>query len=742
MAGFRSPRTNPPGAPRGGVPASFPGQEPADEGSELYGDPAADDPESETESEEGEGMDIEDLQSYMRSEIEDCIGIAEHRGVLRQKATSYYRGEKYGDETDGRSGVITREVRDTVHAILPSLIRIFLGNEHVAEFIPVGPEDVAEAEQQTDYVHYVFQTDNPGFMVLYSAFKDALIRASGPIKWRWDDGQDHIIDSYEALTVEAAALLVNDAKEIGAHAYVTQRPDNLLDIEIRRFSKQPGIVVEALPPEELLISGTARCLDSARTVAHRTYLTVSDLVRMGVDEEEAEEASGVNEFRQVGEEARRRMPEAAAFSDDSLDPANKPVLYIEAYPKVDFDGDGVAELRKVCMIGPDFKIIHNEPATERPLADFCPDPEPHTAFGNSVADLVMDIQLIKSSILRRILDSLAASINPRTAVVVDQVNMADVLNDETGGVIRMRAPGMVQPLTTPFVGADAFPVLEYMDSLKENRTGISKAAAGLDADALQSATKTAVAATVNAASQHIELIARILAETGLKRMMRGIAKLANRHQDKARTVRLRGKWTQISPASWNADKDVQVNIAVGESSKDQRRAALEMIAQRQEAIIQQYGPENPLVSIGQYRATLGKIIELAGFRDASQFFHEIPADFKLPPKPPQPTPEMLLAQVQAEQIKADTENKKLQIAMDQREMLLKDDRERDKSEGELLLKAWEMGLKYGVQVDLTTLGDIFNRDRQAQTQATLGMAPPMMPPPQQAPPAPQENLNG
>lgn len=697
------------------------------------------DPFAAEEPEEEDGMSVEDLKGFMKSEIEECISVSDYRGIGRRLATDYYRGELYGNETDGRSQVVTREVRDTVHAILPSLIRTFLGNERVVEFIPVGPEDVAESEQQTDYVNYVFSQDNPGFMVLYSAFKDALIRASGPVKWRWDEGQDYIIDQYEDLSVEAAALLSQDAQEIGGHVTVSEKEGGLLDVEVRRYAEQPGIVIEAIPPEELLMNATARSLDSARTVAHRTYVTVSDLVRMGVDEELAEKNAGTADFSSSSFEAMKRLPTKTNFTDDPMDEANRPVLYIEAYTKIDFDGDGIAELRKICMIGTALEIIANEPISERPIADFCPDPEPHTAFGNSIADLVMDIQLIKSSILRRVLDSLASSINPRMGVVEGQCNIADVLNDETGGVIRMKAPGMVMPFSTPFVGAEAFPVMEYMDSLRENRTGISKAAAGLDADALQSATKSAVAATVNAASQHIELIARILAETGMKRLMKGLLKLAVRHQDKARILRLRGKWVEVSPASWNADKDTQVNITIGESSKDQKRGALEMIATRQEQIIQQYGPDNPLVSISQYRATLGKLIELAGFRDSSVFFHDVPADFKVPPKPPAPTPEMILAQVQEKQIQADIENNKLKIDMQRQQMLLEDDRTRDKNEGELLLKAWEMGLKYGVQVDLSTLGTIFSRDRQQQTETTLGLAPPMMPP---APVQPHEGAYG
>jgi hypothetical protein len=232
---------------------------------------------------------------------------------------------------------------------------------------------------------------------------------------------------------------------------------------------------------------------------------------MGYDLDEIEDLGyETTEDFNGNEEAFDRNPDATILGAGRTDLASRKIEYIEAYLYVDMDGDGIAELRRVCVGGSAYRILHNEPCDHIPFVDFCPDPEPHTFFGMSIADVVMDIQLIKSNILRNMLDSLAQSIHPRTAVVEGQVNLEDVMNTEVGGVIRMRAPGMVQPFSQPFVGQAAFPMLQYMDELRENRTGISKAAAGLDANALQSSTRAAVAATVTAAQQHIELICRIL----------------------------------------------------------------------------------------------------------------------------------------------------------------------------------------------------------------------------------------
>jgi hypothetical protein len=668
-----------------------------------------------------EPLDEDELQRIVRDEIEECEQVVTDLADGRKRATDYYDGEPFGDEEEGRSKVVSRDVHDTVHAILPSIIRIFLGPENIAEFIPRTPQDVPVAEQMTDFINFVIRVDNNGFLVLHSAFLDALIRSSGVVTWWWDTSNEMVTDEYEELTPEASAMLITEARELDGDTKVTvsENPDGSLAIHIKRRANAQGrIRIAAIPPEEFLINRTAKCIDSARIVGHRRYLTVSDLVALGYDWEECLEAAGSEEFLGHTQEAVDRLPGAANIIDESSDEATRPVLYTEVYIKIDVDGDGIAELRKICCIGSNYEIVNNEPVTEKPFANFCPSPTPHTIFGNSIADQVMDVQRVKSSILRKTLDSLAQAIVPRMAIVEGQCNIADVLNNETGGPIRMRAPGMVQPLITPYLGKEAEGQLAYWDRVKEDRTGISRAAAGLDADALQSTTKAAVSATVNGAHQHIELIARIFAETGLKRMMRGLLGLACRHQEQERVIKLRNTWTPVNPAEWNADTDVAVNVAVGSGTLDERKGALQLIASKQEQILQIYGPSNPLVTVSQYRNTLAKLIEMAGFVDPGMFLNKVDQNWQPPPpQPKEPTPEeksaMILAQVQADSIKADIQMKAAELDLKKQDMLLKNDRERDLNESNIYLKARELELKYQTEVDLATIQANIERDRMA-----------------------------
>jgi hypothetical protein len=277
----------------------------------------------------------------------------------------------------------------------------------------------------------------------------------------------------------------------------------------------------------------------------------------------------------------------------------------------------------------------------------------------------------------------------------------------------MRAPGMVQPFTTPFVGQAAFPMLDYLDDIKQTRTGISKAASGLDADALQSTTKAAVSATVNAAHQHIEMIARIFAETGLRKLFTGILKLVIENQDKARMIRLRNTFVPIDPRSWDANMDVIVNVGVGDGTLEDRINILNQVAMRQEMLIKETGVNNPVVSLPQYTNTLTKMLQLAGIKDSQNYFNQLPVDFQLPPPPePKLTPEEMLAQVQVQSIQADIEKKAAELDLEREKMIMSDDRERDRVEQDGILRRYELELKYGVQIQSAEINAAMNTDRE------------------------------
>jgi hypothetical protein len=681
-----------------------------------------------------EPMDDTELQGIVAGELEDAVSyIDADVSPIRAKGTEYYRGDPFGNEEEGRSQVVAMEVRDTVSAMMPSLMKVFFSSENVVEYVPRGPEDVAGAQQATDYANYIFSADNNGFMTTYALFKDSLVRKCGIAKYWWEEVEEVKIEEYSGLDDQTLQVLMSEGAEVkivvsyqepGAVPQMDMTTGMAMpvpmvhDVQVKRKTKDGRIKIMAVPPEELVLDRRARSFDDAGIIAHRQMATVSDLIAMGYDQDEIEENISSTDLDSNDEYLARQPLSTTMGSGDSLNPMQRRVLYIEAYMRVDFDGDGIPELRKICCMGSGYTVVRNLPASYIPFVDFPCDPEPHTSplEAMSIFDITHDIQEIKSEIMRNTLDSLAQSIHPRTAVVEGQVNIDDVLNNETGAIIRMRAPGMVQPFSSPFVGQAAFPMLDYMDQMREDRTGMSKAAMGLDADALQSTTKAAVAATVSASQSRLELQARLLAE-GMKKLFKGILYLMTTHQDKPRMVRLRNEWVQIDPRVWDANMDVTVNIGLGNGDLNEKIQALTMISGKQEQIMQQFGLANPVVTPAMYIRTIQKIVELSGMKDASSYFQALPADFQLPQADaPKPTPEEVLAQVQAQSIQADIQKKAAELELKREQMVRDDDYRRDQLAQDLLLKKYELELKYGTQISTAEIDARQAMDREAMAQ--------------------------
>lgn len=647
---------------------------------------------------------------------------------LRAMATRYYRGEPFGNEEEGRSQIVLTETRDTVQAIMPSLLRVFVSGDSVVEFIPTNAQTVEIAEQQTDYINHVFYHDNPGFMTVYGALKDALVRKTGIIKWWWADEAKVTETKFSGLDggqvailsqAEGVEILSNEEEKGGeAGAPPTYK------VHIRRKVAKNRICIQALPPEEYLIDRNARDEETAVYQCHRTFKAVSELTAMGFDADEIEENKSGGETFSLNFEAQTRNPAIFGFMHnwDNFDPSMQLVLYCEHYIRCDADGDGIPELHKVCTIGEHMFVLDDEVVEEAPFAVLCPDPEPHMVIGQSVADQTMDIQLIKSNMMRAVLDSLAGAITPRTVILDGMVNIDDAMNTEQGALIRVKNLNAVQELVKPFVGQQALPVVAYMDQIKEKRTGMTDASQGLDPQILQSATHAAVTATVSGAQERVELYARIFAETAFKRMFRGIAKLLREHQDKPRMIKLRGKFVEINPRSWEGDLECTPNVALGKGTDQDKMASLGMIIGKQETIIQTLGISNPLVTPIQYRNALAKYVNLAGFKDADSFFGTITPEQlqQMANKPPPPNPQMELVKVEAQKNQGEQQLKLLQIQQQSEEAFQRSLQAREKARFDALIAMTKIEADHGRQVNQSGLDTMLSHvaahaDRDAET---------------------------
>lgn len=642
----------------------------------------------------------------------------------RVQAAEYYRAAPFGDEEQGRSQVVLSEVRDTIQSIMPSLMRIFTSGQRIVEYMPRTAEDVKIADQASDAINFVFNDMNPGFQILHSAFKDALLKKLGIVTW-WAESEDRVIEKeFSGLLEEEITLFQQQNPGV---EFLDIRPEPIVPpyqqtftVRVRLVDQQRKYRVRALPPECFICDRRARDTDKFfDLVGYRDLVTVSELIEMGYNEEDILEHGSPGEdnlwIAQMEDFERNR---GTYFPTDNDDPALRRVKYMRIYMRIDRDGDGIAELRCIECIGRECFVLKDYVVDHAPFALFCPDPEPHAIFGHSIADVTMDLQRIKSHVLRATLDSLAQSIFPRTAVVEGQANIDDVLNKEVGSIIRMRQMGAVQDLSTPFVGQSAMPIIQYLDEIKAQRTGVTPASQGLDAELLQSTTASAVNAQITAAQERIEIIARTFAENGMRQLFRGMLKLITQHQDKPLLIRLRGEWVPIDPTTWDADMDCTVSVALGRGDDAQQMAFLTTVAQKQEQIIQMMGMDNPLVKLGQYQNTLAQIVRKAGYKNPDSFFSPISpeqeqqlAQAQAAAKAQQKDPNVLLAEVEMAKAQAETYAKLQQLAIDRAQLQLDADLKRDQMEADIILKAAEIAAKGGQQIDWPSIIEMTRQPR-------------------------------
>lgn len=612
-----------------------------------------------------------ELKSILAAEIADSLAhLGGELSEQRRKALRYYLGEPFGDEQEGRSKVVSSDVADTVEWILPSLLKIFTAGDDVVRFEPTGPEDEEVAKQATEYANWIFNRDNPGFLTLYTLFKDALLQKNGIAKVWWEEGENAARETYTRKSLEEMQLLLADPEVepiahreyqesgvvVGPHGLPVEAPVTLHDLVVKRRRKSGAVRIMTVPPEEFLISRRARTIDEAPFVAHRLRKTVSELIELGHDRDLVDRLPGAEDEDPTGERRERFATEDDSDRGAAEGPnrAMREVWITECYVRCDWDGDGIAERRKVTVAGSGQEILDNEPWDgPLPFVSLTPIVMPHRFFGLSVADLVMDLQLIKSTILRQILDNLYLSNNGRY-VISEHVNMDDLMTARPGGIVRLKqgaAPGQghILPLNTPLVATQAFPMLEYLDGVRENRTGVTRYMQGLDADSLNK-TATGINQIMTAAQQRVELIARVFAETGVKDLFRKILELVNRRQSAARIIRLRNRWVPMDPRQWSTQMDVSIAVGLGTGNKDQMLVHLRNLLEIQvQAIRMQGGVAGPLVRLDNVYNTLAKLVENAGLKSADAYFTDPQAAAPpMPAPPPQPDPAMVALQQQAQ----------------------------------------------------------------------------------------------
>ena len=651
----------------------------------------------------------QEILSILAKEIHNSSGyIGGEIVARRKKSLEYYLGNPLGNEQEGRSQVVSNDVMDTVESLMPSLMKIFTSGDNVFACEGVGPEDEEMARQASDYLNHIFLKENNGFTSLYTAFKDALIQKNGILKVYWDDSDKTEREEYTRLTDDEFNDLVSDAEvKVTNHTeYEEPITDDrgkeidkipLHDVVIHRTKYYGRVRIDPVPPEEFLIERRCKDIDSANFVAHRVNKTKTELIEMGYDPDVVYSLpTGDGETYSEDKFVRHQNIDFGR-GESTGDKSTDMVLIHECYIRMDANGDGVAELLKVCVAGDGKKLLDVMEVDTIPFISMTPVIMPHRFHGRSIAELVEDIQLIKSTVMRQMLDNMYLTNNNRVAIQDGQVAMDDLLTNRPGGIVRTKQPpqNVMMPITAQPITEQASGMLAYLDAVKETRTGVSKTAQGLNPDSLNNKTATGMNQVLTQSQMRMELIARIFAETGVKDLAVKMFELICKYQQKEKIVRIRGKYIPMRPYEWKDRVNVTIHVGLGTGSKEQQLILLNAILERQmQAINLQQNVYGPMVNLRNIYNSLKKLVENAGLNSIEPFFMDPDVGAaqmpQLPPKPPTEFEKVTLAQVQGEnqraQLKAETEVKRIEAQM--RQNLL-----------DFELKIKEIELKYGSKID-------------------------------------------
>lgn len=549
-------------------------------------------------------MDKAELKAAIDRLASGAIGATESSVVSeRADAMDRYRGELYGDEQDGRSKITSRDIAEAVDWIMPEVMRVFFSSQTIVEFDPQGPEDVEAAEQESDYVNHVMLKQNSPFVYIHDWFKDALILKNGYVKCWYESPEKVTLEKYKGLTEDEVARLFLAYDEQGAEYEVTGQDSyqrtvvlngmpsviEVFDISVRVKRNYGCVRIEAVPAEEMRISKRTRAsLDDTDYIEQNTVKTRSDLIEMGMEKDFVYSLPSHSSEKSTDSSARDYDDESDTHesSDRSMDE----IEYRECHVKVDFNNDGVAELRKVVIVGkkiPDGPEW-NEEVDYQPFCYVVPKRMPHRHIGESMYDELEDIQLIKTILERAVLDNTYGLTNAEF-VVNERANLDDFLRSSPLGVKRLTGKdpvhGSIEPVNKPNILGNVLPVIDYIDRVKTERSGVKPGITGVDPDVLKEVRRDVGMENMNKANAKIEMICRMFAEIGFKPLALKVHTLLTRYQDKPKVTRLRNKWVTINPMEWKDRSDMTVTVGLGNGNRTETMTTMKLIAEAQSALL-------------------------------------------------------------------------------------------------------------------------------------------------------------
>lgn len=653
--------------------------------------------------------------------IEQQEGIAEQLGEVseeRVEAVRYYLGENVNPAPEGRSQVVSRDIYDLAESIKPNLLRPFLSGEKVVEFVPRGPEDIQAAEQETAYINHIVQQKNNAFAILHDWSHDGLISKNGYALCEWHESEDLTVEKYAGLSEEELTILAQDKEvEIAeSEAYADLYGNVQFNVTLKRAVPYGCVKIRIIPPERIYVDAKHDqvSLATANFCEWRERTTIGDLRLAGFNvPDDINDGGSASTLDYESDMRDRDNPWRDRDEGSEPDPSMRKVTVRTGWIRCDYDGKGKPSLKRFVVVGKTFLDIDD--ADMIPIAAFAPFPLPHQHYGLSLYDIAHDLQDVKTALQRGVLDATYLGAAPRFAIDSSRVNLDDMLVSRPGGIVRVEGgPGdAIFPLSSVPSQNTTLPVIEYIDSVRETRTGITRYNQGLDANSLNK-TATGVNMIMNASQMRMELIARQFAEA-VRELFSIVHALTLKHARKSELVRLNNEYVPVDPRQWVKRNDLSIAVGLGNGNRMEQQAFLMQMLQIAMGPALAMGLTEP----PKLYAMLSKLANNAGFKSADEFWSD---PSKKPPAPPAPPPPEVL-KMQAEQQKAQA-----QMQMDAQKLQMDAQRtqadmqmEAQKMASQRELEAQKLAMQAEVERQKLAMQAQIEQQRMALEQQKLAM---------------------
>lgn len=552
----------------------------------------------------------------------------------RREALAFYRGEPhaaYGDDEPGMSKVISRDTMEAVESMLPALLKPFVSGEEVVRFEPTGPEDEEASKQASEYINYLFNRKNEGYEFITTTMKDGMLFRLGVGKVVFEEDTSYTSETYQGLSdIEVEALKMDESIEIES----IEQDISGWTVQAKCARTKGKVALYAVPPDEFLFERHLARIQDATYLAQQSRRSVAELIAMGLDEERCKNLSDEDAPNYNTERVQRFYGENPTNTATDKD-ASRLVQVTESYLKCDYDGTGKLVWRKIITGGGADDILLNEPVDTHPYVAWTPIPIPHKLVGLSIHDLTRDLQLVKTALWRETLNNVYLTNRPMREVVEGQVNIDDVLTPRVGGLVRVKQAGMINNLATPYMAGNSLQLIEYTDTVREQRTGSTRYNQGLDADSLNK-TATGISNIMAAAGQRLEMVARQYAEQFLKPLFSKMLMLVCKNPDHKEVIRLRNSWVEMDPREWKTEYDMSVTVGLGTGSREKMVMELRQLLEIDAQILAlQGGPVGPLVTYDHIYEKMKRMVEAMGLKGVDNYYGD-PQDQQPQQAPEQP----------------------------------------------------------------------------------------------------------